>query len=362
MFRFISAFFVFSGVFGATRRTATKTQDYSPAELRIGEQLDFVERNVLNVLRFGTFPQLYNSSYPKIRDCGCYYSPTKILFGTRIGLQCQRMWPEDNGEIQSYNAEVCGPVCNDHHGVDIILFCPHGWQQDCARGCYPPDEFGVVERRVDFWELTLTSLMMYGSDYIAVAESYLDKCGCDGKIRPIRYGTQIGFDCVMSKAMEPIHKARAEAGEGNPECAASPNCLNHEDRTVITFCPAGHQATCSGCEKAMVGNTLQDRLDWMINVISGYARESLELLGWQPTTAQILACNCAKGVDPVDYGNRLGYSCPVRNANDIQPECGPNLLCHNESGQNILHFCPEGFVPSCDEGCSLPWAGRKDEL
>merc|ERR1719299_351042 len=104
----------------------------------------------------------------------------------------------------------------------------------------------------------------------------------------------------------------------------------------------------------MVGNTLQDRLDWMINVISGYARESLELLGWQPTTAQILACNCAKGVDPVDYGNRLGYSCPVRNANDIQPEGGPNLLCHNESGQNILHFCPEGFVPSCDEGCSLP--------
>merc|ERR1711879_697017 len=103
-------------------------------------------------------------------------------------------------------------------------------------------------------------------------------------------------------------------------------CLDHEDRVVITLCPAGHRATCSGCEKAMADNTLEHRLDWMVNVISGYARESLELLGWQPTTAQILACNCAKGVDPVDYGNRLGYSCPVETRTTFNPNAGPTCF------------------------------------
>jgi len=312
----------------------------------IGEQLDFVERNVLNLLRIGTFPQFYNSSFPLIRDCGCYYSPTKLLYGTRVGLQCQRRWEE---EEPPYDSDNCGIICNDPHGIDIVMFCPSGWDSDCSQGCYPPDNFDTVEDRVDFWELTLTSLMMYGRDYIGVSEEYLKTCGCVGKVRPIRYGTKIGFDCLMLEDATP-----SEA------CSAVHLCLDDADRRIVTFCPAGHKPTCAGCEKDVASDTLEMRLRWMINVITGYARESLELLHWEPSTRRTLACGCVGSVEPVEYGNRLGYYCEIQSIDLISEDCGPNVLCENAQGNHLLHFCPDGFKPSCDEGCSFPWREHEE--
>lgn len=337
------------GVLALLGAQAERMDDDEYRESRlVGDQLNFVERNVLNMLRLGYFPQLYNASYPLIKDCGCYYSPTKIIFGTQVGLQCQRLLMDEGPLL--FDEENCGEICNDPHGVDIVLFCPHGWSQDCQRGCYPPDEFGTVENRIDFWELTLSSLLIHGSDYIAVTPEYLKQCACEGKIRPIRYGSQVGFDCIMSEDITP-----SEA------CGAARHCMDSNERRLMTFCPAGHRATCAGCEKIVEDDTLQARLEWMINVITGYARESLELLGWKPSTERMLACACVDSVEPVEYGKRLGFYCPIEDVDKITSGCGPNTLCKTSQGKSILHFCPDGFTPSCDEGCSFPWKG-KDEL
>lgn len=313
----------------------------------LGQHLDFVERNVLNLLQLGSFPQLYNSSYPKIEGCGCYYSPVKITFGTSVGLECQRR--HDIPKL-NYDEENCGIICNNPHAMDIVLFCPYGWDSDCSRGCFPPDEFKNVGERIDFWELTLTSLLMHGSEYITVLPEYLDSCGCEGKIRPVRYGTQVGFDCVLGEGkLEKIGEA----------CAGHSACLDSNGRQIMTFCPAGHRATCAGCEKVIEGDDFRSRLQWMMNVVTGYARESLEVLGWTPTIQQLIDCSCARGVQKVSYGSNLGYFCEVRNVNDITQDCGPNVLCDAQGGKQVLHFCPAGFKASCSEGCVFPW---KDEL
>lgn len=333
---------------GAQGYQAQKMSEKEFKESRLlGDQIDFVERNVLNMLRLGMFPQLYNSSWPLLKTCGCYYTPTKIIFGTGIGLQCQRLWMDEGPP--AYDADECGEICNDPHGVDIVMMCPAGWEQDCSRGCYPPDEFGTVENRVDFWELTLTSLLIHGSDYIAVTPQYLKECACSGKIRPIKYGTQVGFDCIMEKDKEPSDR-----------CSAARNCVDANENRLITFCPAGHRATCAGCEKVIAEDTLQARLEWMINVITGYAQESLELLGWKPSTDRMLACACMDSVEPVQYGKRLGFYCPISDVDKITTDCGPNTLCKDSEGRSLLHFCPDGFTPSCDEGCSFPWKGKEE--
>lgn len=321
--------------------------DYENADL-LRQHLGFVERNVLTLLRLGTYPQLYNSSYPRIQECGCYFSPTKIIHGSKVGLQCTRKFPDEN---PPYNEENCGRICNDPHNNDVVLFCPHGWDSDCARGCFPPDKFESVEARIDFWELTLTSLMMYGSDYIAVAQDYLTKCGCDGKIRPIRYGSQVGFDCIV-----------AETAEYNEECGANYQCADAEGRQLAMFCPAGHKATCGGCQKVLEDTKFTKRMEWMTNVVSGYARESLDVLGWEPSTQQIMDCACAGAVKRTDYGNNFGYNCRVRDVEAIVEGCGRNVLCVDKEGHNLLHFCPDGFDPSCSEGCTLPWLNQKEEL
>merc|ERR1719492_131329 len=54
-----------------------------------------------------------------IKECGCYFSPTKVTFGTRIGLACQRKFAEDN---PSYDEENCGIICNDPHGLFPYIF------------------------------------------------------------------------------------------------------------------------------------------------------------------------------------------------------------------------------------------------
>jgi len=203
---------------------------------------------------------------------------------------------------------------------------------------------------MDFWELTLTTLIMYGHDYIPVAQEYLEDCGCTGKIKPIRYGSKIGFECTM-----PTGEARA-----NNACHSSYQCKNSEGKRVVTFCPSGHRATCNGCEKDIEGRDYRSRLNWMVDVITGYARESQELLGWAPTTQQILDCNCSQMVQPIRYGLAIGYFCPVRDVRGIKNGCGPNILCKNEHNEEILTFCPGGFLPSCDLGCTVPWGFKKE--
>lgn len=322
-----------------------------PLDRTLGDRIDFVERNIINILRHGHFPQLYNSSWKMIRDCGCYYSPQKINFGSQVGMYCHRRFPEEN---PPYNEDECGMICNSPHGTDIVLWCPHGWDSQCDRGCYPPDTFKSIDERVDFWELTLTSLIMYGHNYIAVAADYLEECGCDGKIRPIRYGTQIGFDCVLK-----------EGQRLKETCGAASMCTDDQGRQIVTFCPAGHTPTCSGCEKTIAeeeraSTEIMTRLNWMINVITGYSRESLTLLGWEPSSAQILECACVGAVKPITYGASLGYFCNVNEPKAITEGCGPNILCRDNRGQDLLHFCPDGFTPSCTEGCTYPWKGKEE--
>merc|ERR1711944_210539 len=99
---------------------------------------------------------------------------------------------------------------------------------------------------------------------------------------------------------------------------------------------------------ALDGEDLLSRLNWMTNVVTGYSRESLELLGGEPTTQQILDCACAGGVEPVNYGTSIGYYCTIRDTKHIAPGCGPNVLCKNSEDKDILHFCPDGFTPSCE--------------
>merc|ERR1719245_78841 len=99
----------------------------------------------------------------------------------------------------------------------------------------------------------------------------------------------------------------------------------------------------------------------MVDVITGYSRESQDLLGWAPETQKIIDCNCEGGVMPIKYGTSLGYYCPIRNVQGIKDTCGPNIVCADSMGMNILTFCPDGFVPSCEMGCALPWK-KKDEL
>merc|ERR1711879_578965 len=136
----------------------------------------------------------------------------------------------------------------------------------------------------------------------------------------------------------------------------------HGDQ-IVTFCPGGHKTTCNGCVKVLDEdgidnpNDLMTRVNWMIRVVTGYTRESLELLGWEPNAARVLECACSGQVRPITYGGALGYYCLVKNPRDITPGCGPNILCRNDIGQDLVHFCPDGYDPSCTEGC-LPLEGQ----
>jgi len=246
-------------------------------------------------------------------------------------------------------------MCNNHHNIDSVIFCPEGWDTNCENGCRPPAEFGTVDARVEFWESTLNDMLLYGTDYLNIDQTYLKSCACSSKPRPIRYGTKIGFDCVMEED--------ASLGEN---CAASSMCKDEMDRRLVTFCPAGHKSTCSGCEKVLEDSTLKGRLTWMVHATQGIVQLSLPMLKWTPLQAQVLGCACKRNPTAIQYGSRLGYSCEIHDPELITPACGANVICTDgATGQDIIHMCPRGFEPSCQHGCMNPVLKRepaKEEL
>jgi len=322
------------------------TQEENEDELR--EMLDFVELNLSNLLQYGTFPALYDASYTRIRECGCFYSPKKINWGSHIGLECRRE-VEPGEEIPAFDSEKCGIQCNDHHGFDTVLFCPPGWEKGCQSGCTPNEIFESTGARVDFWEATLNGFLLQGTDHITIDDDYLDVCGCVSKARRILYGTKIGFDCV-----------RGDDAEDNPSCNAESNCKDERGRTLVQFCPSGHTPSCSGCVKVITGNDVVTRLRWMVGVTSDLVQLSLPQLHWEPAQEQILGCGCKGSVEQITYGAGIGVICEIHSAEMVGQDCGENRICVDKDGREILHICPKGFKPSCEHGCASPNVLRED--
>jgi len=292
---------------------------------------------------------VYNATTERLVECGCAASTTKIVWGSEIGLQCLRKF--DDEEPPEYNEELCGPLCNNHHNVEAHIFCPAGWDNDCQYGCRPPAEFDTVEDRVEFWEFTLTSMLLYGIDYVNIEADYLEQCACESKPRPIRYGTKIGFDCVMQEDKE--------FGAG---CNAASMCKDDQGRRLVTFCPAGHESTCNGCKKQLADDDLKGRLTWMVHVVEGIVQLSLPMLKWTPLMSQVLGCACSKAPQKIEYGSRLGYYCEIHDAELITEACGVNVICQDaEENNDLVHLCPTGFTPSCEHGCMNPVLRREEK-
>lgn len=328
-----------------------------------GQSLNFIEENIVGLLRSSNYDLMYKVTSKQMDTCGCAFSPVQISFGSKVGLSCRRHWDD-----AAFDKETCGELCEDHHGVSITLFCPTGWNSNCQTGCTVPEKFDSIEDRTDFWDKQLSELIKNGYDYVPTEQKYLDECGCESKMRTIRYGTGIGFDCVMGK----------DAVKGE-RCNAQHLCRDKEERRLITFCPAGYLATCNGCVADLPGVkinsdgdaemtidlediSLDERLAWMVTVLTGYSMEVQSLVGWRPTIREILGCACKDDLTPVPYGKRIGFSCPVHDAKLINNEiCRSTVLCRDADGNDLLHLCPDGFISSCDEGCTYPWK-EKNEL
>jgi len=319
-------------------------------EEEVRDMLDFVELNLANLLQYGTYPALYDASYTRIRECGCFYSPRKINWGSHIGLECRRE-AEPGDEMPAFDPELCGIQCNDQHGFDTILLCPPGWEKGCQSGCVPKEIFESIEARVSFWESTLNGFLLQGTDHITIARDYLDACGCVSKARRILYGTKVGFDCV-----------RGEDAEVKPGCNAEANCKDERGRQLVQFCPSGHTSTCSGCVKEISGDDVVTRLRWMVGVTSDLVQLSLPELQWQPALEQILGCGCKGSVEQITYGAGIGVICEIHSAQLIGPQCGENQICVDNDGREILHICPKGFKPSCEHGCASPTMLMDDKL
>jgi len=309
-------------------------------QLGVGEMLAFVEL-LMNLLEFGNYPAIYNSSFPKMEECGCYYSPKKIIWGNNIGLECQR--GIEGVELPEFDAENCGRLCNDMHGFDTVLFCPPGWDASCTIGCTPTAQFETIEDRAKFWNTTLTSFLYHGTDYIQIDPNYLDECGCRTKAIKILYGTKVGFYCIMG-----------ENAEAEPGCSASANCVDSDGQRIVTFCPAGHRGTCDGCQEALDSNELIVWLEWMVRVTKSIVQNSLSQINWQPSMDQLLGCACKGGIEQINYGSEVGVLCEIHSFDLVGEACGPNRLCIDENGRHILHICPRGFRPSCKDGCAIP--------
>jgi len=320
-----------------------------PSNAEMASMLDFVEMNFLNMLQYGNYPAIYNSSHLKIVDCGCHFAPEKISFGTQIGLQCGRGLIQGK-RIPPMDTENCGSQCNDKHGFDIVVFCPSGWVSDCKRGCHPPDKFASFAKRIDFWEKTVDSFLVHGTDYIYIKSDYLEDCGCASKARQIQYGTGVGFDCVMK-----------QDGMMKPSCNAASSCMNPQGQRLVTFCPAGHTSTCSGCKKALDSEVLADKLKWMVEVTTDLAALSLTMLEWTPSLEQLLGCACKEKSEPITYGHGVGLKCKIHGTKFIKDSCGPNVICQDADGADVLHICPRGYTPSCKSGCANPMLQKEEE-
>jgi len=310
------------------------------------EKLAFIERNIVNIYRHTNIPEVFGANLNKMVRCGCTHSASNIVWGSAVGMTCKLT-------ERGYDEASCGVRCLSPRSENVLLMCPENWEADCRDGCVPP-MFDSVSKRATFLEKNVDQIVRYGFDYLYIDQSYIDTCGCVDRLRHIRYGSQIGLDCIFNE-----DKWRRNGEDGG--CAGYGACTNNDNEPVMLFCPAGHSPTCSGCEKNLKANADVDtRYDWMINLLTGWIRESQPLLDILPTADKAQSCGCDSKMQSVKYGNGIGWSCEVKNADKITEDCGANVLCEDGSKKLLLHLCPYGFVPNCRDGCGYAWTAHED--
>jgi len=302
-------------------------------------QLSFVENTIAEVFSKATFADVFGASLNRLSECGCEYAPSHITWGSRVGQFCKI--------TQSGWTEQCGARCTTPRDELALLMCPEGWREDCALGCMQP-EFESTEARVAFLEKWVHEIVSKGYDYVVMNDEYTETCGCREGMNQIRYGTEIGFECV------------ADSEEEVEGCGMWRYCLNEDEDTVLIHCPDGYAATCGGCER-------DDDLeagDWMVTAMTGYVRTTRDLLDIFPRPEKVLDCGCVSGFTPIGYGTGIGHQCVIReeDIDEINSKglCGPNEICINAEGDSVLHVCPEAFKPNCESGCGYFW--QKEEL
>merc|ERR1712154_552851 len=124
------------------------------------------------------------------------------------------------------------------------------------------------------------AIIRKGYDYILIDPTYTTNCGCKGNVNAIKYGTQIGFDCVADASQEV-----------SEDCGGYRGCQTQDELPLVVFCPAGHTPTCSGCQKLLEpAAETTERYEWMVNVMTGYMRETKDTLDMQPRPSQVVAC------------------------------------------------------------------------
>jgi len=322
--------------------------------------LTFIHQNVNGLLKQGEFPEYFGLTDTRTQQIGCTYMPRKITWGSWVGYTCTvargHPMPNDNSVR-----------CEDNTSMQIAVICPDGWVASCADGCTPP-EISRVTERVEFWEMAIAGIIKTGYHYTLPSPDYIEACGCEGsKVRLIEYGSGVGFDCVLKDGWEQIYD-RSHCWTGDH------NCKDDNNKEVMTFCPVGYTFTCVGCIAAVPGlvvdtagnmddrgtasKTIEDKLGWLVDVLAGYGRLTQRYIGWMPDTHRALACACKEKLHPVEYGMHIGHICKIWDAQAVKTdECGliNNVVCVDHEGDYALHMCPEGYVPSCDNGCTFPW-------
>jgi len=309
------------------------------------EQLDFVSRAITEVFARGSFPTVFEATAERISSCGCSYMPSRIKWGSRVGLQCKM-------DQEGFKRE-CGQSCMSPFGDKVLLMCPTGWKANCVQGCVLPKFDPKTNRRAKFLQGQVQKVIETGYDFAEFDGTMTqENCGCNAEIKHIKYGTAIGFDCVQTGEMK----------EG-AWCAGFGGCLNDAKENILIFCPDGYESTCNGCTKTVN----EDAASWMVEAMTGFIRMSKNALDLQPRPSQVVDCGCVDDFKPISgYGSRIGFSCnvgaePDRAKINAKGECGNNIMCINADKENVVHVCPPGFNPNCETGCGYSW-GNKQEL
>jgi len=267
---------------------------------------------------------------------------------------------------QQFPIEDSVARCEDSFSVQIAVLCANGWKADCALGCLP-HEGRRIRDRVDFWEIAVAEVIKTGYHYSIPTPEFVTECGCaTSKVRLIEYGSGVGFDCILKNGWEQIYD-KTRCFNGHHSCKSG-------DDDILTFCPVGYIPTCKGCipgvpglyveingdvdDSGTVSKTIEDKLGWLVDVLAGYSRLTQRYIGWMPDPETALACACKEELNPVEYGMYIGYTCKIWDPKSVQmDQCGlvNNIVCQDHEGDNVLHMCPQGYVPSCDNGCTFPW-------
>jgi len=318
----------------------------------------FINENINGLLRVGEFPKMFGLGSRRIQAIGCKYIPSKFKWGLQNGYYCVR----DRSAPMVREDSIAS--CNDMFSLPIAVICPQNWKADCGKGCVAP-EIAEVQSRMDFWELTIAEIIKAGYHYSAPTTQFLKECGCDGQVvRLIQYGSEVGYECELRDGWQDVYDSET--------CWNGFQLCQNQGKDILTFCPIGYMATCTGCIPGVPGlavdamgniddtntkyTSTEEQLGWLVDVLAGYARQSQTFLGWMPTPSRALACACKEQLMPVKYGLHIGYWCSIWEPASVDAHgCGTTAVCMGPNGDHILHMCPDGFVPSCAHGCSYPW-------